>query len=66
MAAELFPFKYFDPLRGRWLQARYRATREAIAKGYEKWQITGPGWTPPDVGAAWGSLARSPASSDGL
>jgi hypothetical protein len=29
--AELFPFRFFDPIRGRWIPARYRATREEIA-----------------------------------
>ena len=23
--AELFPFRYFDSLRGRWIKARYKA-----------------------------------------
>jgi hypothetical protein len=58
--AELFPFKFFDPLRGRWIQARYKATREEIAARYEKWEITGPGWTPSSVGSgSAGHLARS-------
>ena len=50
MAHELFPFKFFDPLRKRWIQARYKATREEIAARYEKWEITGPGWIPSEVG----------------
>jgi hypothetical protein len=32
------------------IQARYKATREEIAARYAKWEITGPGWTPSDVG----------------
>ena len=51
MAPELFPFKFFDPIRKRWIQARYKATREDIAEHYEKWQIIGPGWTPSPVGS---------------
>ena len=39
---ELFPFRYFDPIRKRWMDARYKATREDIAARYEKWEITGP------------------------
>jgi len=55
---ELFPFRYFDPIRERWIQARYKATREDIAARYDKWEITGPGerragaggqFTPPTV-----------------
>ena len=46
---ELFPFRFFDPIRGRWIQARYKATPGEIAARYEKWEITGPGWTPSEV-----------------
>jgi hypothetical protein len=42
----LFPFRFFDPIRGRWVAARYKASREDIAKRYEKWEITGPGEVP--------------------
>lgn len=45
----LYPFRFFDPVRKRWINARYKATREAIAQRYEKWEITGPGWIPPNV-----------------
>jgi hypothetical protein len=48
---EIFPFRFFDPLRGRWITARYKATREEIAARYERWEITGPGWTPSNVGS---------------
>lgn len=48
--AELFPFRYFDPIRNRWITARYKATPEDIAARYEKWEITGPGWRPSSVG----------------
>lgn len=44
--AELYPFKFFDPIRGRWVQARYKASREDIAARYERWEITGPGEVP--------------------
>jgi len=40
---ERFPFKYFDPIRQRWIQARYKATGKQIAARYEKWEVTGPG-----------------------
>lgn len=45
----LYPFRFFDPVRRRWVDARYKATQDVIATRYEKWEITGPGWIPPDV-----------------
>jgi hypothetical protein len=39
--AELFPFSFFDPVRGRWIRARYKATPEEIAARYERREITG-------------------------
>ncbi|MFZ3320734.1 MAG: hypothetical protein WA190_00070 [Usitatibacter sp.] len=54
----LFAFEYLDPVRRRWIRARYKATREEIAKRYEKWEITGPGLTPSDVdGRTCGQLS---------
>jgi hypothetical protein len=38
---ELWEFRYFDPLRKRWIKARYRATREDIAGRYAEYQIEG-------------------------
>lgn len=49
MADEIFPFRFFDPIRGRWIKARYKATKAEIVARYERWEITGPGWTPTDV-----------------
>jgi hypothetical protein len=49
VALELFPFRFFDPIRKRWVEARYRASREDIAQRYERWEIIGPPWVPPDV-----------------
>jgi hypothetical protein len=49
MAYELFPFRFFDPIRKRWVSARYKASRESIVARYEKWEITGRGWMPPVV-----------------
>jgi hypothetical protein len=43
---QLFPFRFFDPIRGRWVAARYKASREVIAQRYEQWEITGPGEVP--------------------
>lgn len=40
----LYPFRHFDPVRKRWVKARYKATREDIATRYPagEWEITGP------------------------
>ncbi len=40
---EVFPFRYRDPHTGRWVKARYMATRDEIAARYAEWEITGPG-----------------------
>lgn len=39
---ELYPFRYKDPLTGKWVRARYRATLADIAARYATWEITGP------------------------
>lgn len=50
MTAEIFPFRYRDPLTGKWVNARYKATPEEIAERHpEGWEITGPGWAPVDT-----------------
>lgn len=47
----LHPFRYRDRLTGRWVRARYKATREEIAARYAVWEITGP----PEVRESSGS-----------
>ena len=42
----LYPFRYFDPIRSRWLQARYKACKADIAARHQQWEVTGPGWKP--------------------
>jgi len=37
----LFPFRYRDTRTGKWVRARYRATREEMAARYADWEITG-------------------------
>lgn len=39
--SEHWSFRYFDKLRNRWLTARYKATKEAIAKTYEQYELIG-------------------------
>ena len=40
-----YPFRFRDPLTGRWVRARYRATREEIAARYTEAEIFGPAET---------------------
>ena len=42
MRIELFPFRFRDPVTGKWVRARYRADRHEIAARYAQWEITGP------------------------
>ena len=42
MTLELYPFRYRDPLSGKWVRARYVAERRAIAARYAEWEIIGP------------------------
>jgi hypothetical protein len=37
----LYPFRYFDPIRRRWIRARYVAELHEIAARHERWEITG-------------------------
>ena len=42
MAPDLYPFRYRDPVTGRWVRARYRAAVQDIRARYATWEITGP------------------------
>jgi len=37
----LYPFRFRDPLTGKWVRARYVAERSEIAARYAEWEITG-------------------------
>lgn len=39
---ELYAFSYYDPIRKRWMYARFKATLEAIRKSYAQFRIEGP------------------------
>ena len=39
VALFLYPFRYVDPVTGKWTRARYRAERHEIAARHEKWEI---------------------------
>ena len=42
MPLELYPFRYRDTPTGKWVRARYMATREEITKANAEWEIIGP------------------------
>jgi hypothetical protein len=33
----LYPFRFFDPVRKRWIRARYVAERHVIESSYAQW-----------------------------
>ena len=37
----LYPFRFVNPVTGRWVRARYRAERHVIEGRYARWEITG-------------------------
>ena len=39
---ELFPFRYRNPVTGKWVRARYVAERHIIAERFAEYEITGP------------------------
>lgn len=46
----LFPFRYRDPRTGKWVLARYKASRSELERRYAEWEITGPGEVRRDIG----------------
>ena len=41
LALFLYPFRFVDPVTGKWVRARYRAERREIAARYARWEIVG-------------------------
>jgi len=41
MPLERFPFRFRDPVSGKWVKARYRAERHVIAERHAEWEIIG-------------------------
>jgi len=38
----LYPFRFRDPLSGKWVRARYVAERHELSARYVEWEIIGP------------------------
>jgi hypothetical protein len=60
------PFRFFDPIRRRWIRARYVAELHDIAAHYEQWEITGPpeirSGIPVVMFSPWSKLPPRPAA----
>jgi hypothetical protein len=41
MAHDLYNFRFFDRVRGRWVRGRYRATIETLRATYERFETIG-------------------------
>lgn len=39
---ELHPFRFRDPLTGKWVRGRYKATLEELKARYAEFEVTGP------------------------
>jgi len=53
VAHHLYPFRFRDPVTGKWVRARYRATRDDIAQRYGEARIDGAGIAPANVSAGF-------------
>jgi hypothetical protein len=51
MSIELYPFRFRDPVTGRWIRARYKATIGDIARAYAEWDLTGRAEVRTPIGA---------------
>jgi hypothetical protein len=38
----LYPYRFRDPVSGRWVRARYKAARAEIVMRYAKWEKSEP------------------------
>ena len=55
----LYAFRFFDPIRRRWVRARYVAERHEIEVRYVQWEIIGP----PEIRAGGYAAMFSPSGS---
>jgi hypothetical protein len=42
MPLVVYPFRFRDPLTGKWVRARHKAELSTIARHYADWEIVGP------------------------
>ena len=55
----LYAFRFLDPVSGRWVRARYRATRTEIALRYANFEVEGEPERRPREAAGFNPFARS-------
>ena len=60
MAHKLYPFRFRDPVTGRWVRARYRATPDDIARRYGDARIDGDGVAPANVSTGFDPFRAAP------
>jgi hypothetical protein len=41
-ALQLYPFRFRDPLTGKWIRARHELQVPEMQRHYAEWEITGP------------------------
>src|SRR5207253_7712800 len=62
----LYPFRYFDMVRRRWIRARYVAERHVIESSYAQWEIIGKpeiqSGAPVVMFSPWSKLPPRPAA----
>ena len=62
----LYPFRFFDPVRKRWIRARYVGELHEITARYDRWEITGPpeirSGVPVVMFSPWSKLPPQPAA----
>lgn len=63
MALILYPFRFRDPLTGRWVKARYLAEMEMLRARYADYEILGPPEVR-EVDEGWFHPARRRSAED--
>ena len=61
MAHRLHPFRFRDPVTGKWVRARYRATPDDIARRYVEARVDGVGVAPANVSTGFDPFRRGSA-----
>jgi len=64
MAPELYPFRFKDPVTGKWVRARYRASVADITARYATWEITGPVTRPASPSSGFDPFRKLVAHAD--
>lgn len=60
----LYPFRFRDPRTGKWIRARYKASRSALEQRYREWEITGRGEMRESIGGSFNPHGKLIAHDD--